>query len=513
MANSVSVSLGAATWFVLGSLSLSVLTGCTSKAPPWGPAAKINERAAAAKASPMPRHGAAVSVEAFALSPESEQELSRFRTVYNTYAPATDSGHQFDHFRDAFARVKTEYVYDIPATRLIDTAISGIRKLDPKPHAMKSSELVEAGLDAMVSELDPHSSYLNPEELHEMRVSMQGEFGGLGMHIAGEEGVVRIIAPIENTPASRAGLKSGDLITHVDGAALTGISLPEAVKRMKGTPGTDVRLTIRRDGVSPFDVTLTRAIIKIDTVQWRAEGNIGYIRVNSFVGKMDEDVKAAIQSLYRELGLKMAGVVLDLRDNPGGLLDESIFLADIFLDSGRIVSVKGRDPRTDRNYDAESVEQGDRIAGLPLVVLINDGSASASEIVAGALQDHRRATVMGVRSFGKGTVQTIMPLPIEGAVKFTTAIYYLPSGRAIQGYGIEPDIAITEAQMTETRKESSLPNALPTVVDNQSRVRATIDEKECPNVASKEDAMLSCALSFLRAGSDEKFMAVVGHAM
>ena len=512
MDKTVTVGPRTAAWLVLGGLSLTILSGCTSEGRLWDGAARSNERARSANVSPTGR-GTSILVDPFALSPESERELGRFRDVYNEYALASDNRLQFEHFRDAFARVKAEYVQDIPAARLIDTAIAGVHKLDPKPHSRKSRELVEAGLDSMVGELDPHSTYLNPDELHEMRVSMQGEFGGLGMHISGEEGLVRIVAPMENTPAARAGLKSGDMITHVDGNSLLGLSLTEAVKRMKGTPGTDVRLTIRREGVSIFDVTVTRAIIRVDTVQSRVEGNIGYIRVNSFTGKMDDDVKGAIQNLYRELGLKMAGVVLDLRDNPGGLLDESVFLADLFLESGRIVSVKGRDPRADRSYDAESVERGDRIAGLPLVVLINDGSASASEIVAGALQDHRRATVMGTRSFGKGTVQTIMPLPLEGAVKFTTAIYHLPSGRAIQGQGIEPDIAITVGAAAETRRESSLPGALPTAIEAQSRVRATVDEKECPKIASKDDAVLNCALSFLNAGSDERFMAVVGHAM
>lgn len=456
------------------------------------------------------RFGSFILGDIYALSPDSERELTRFRQVYEEYGVDPGESPQYEHFRDAFARVKNEYVYDLPATQLIDTAIAGVRKLNPQPHSMKPTLLVEAALDSMIENLDPHSAYLNPEELLEMRVSMQGEFGGLGIRVSGENGVVKVISPIDNTPASRAGIKSGDVISHVNGEAIGGLTLTDAVKRMRGRPGTDIRLTIVRNGVPSFEVTVTRAIIKVDAVQWRAEGNIGYIKVNSFVGKMEDDVTNAIRQLRRELGPRLAGLVLDLRENPGGLLDESVFLADAFLDTGRIVSVRGQVPHSERAYNAEP---GDFIDGLPMVVLINDGSASASEIVAGALQDNGRATVMGSRSFGKGTVQTIMPLPLEGAVKFTTALYYLPSGRTIQGQGIEPDIAVTGIESADHRREASLPKALPSATAGVSRVRATVDVQNCPKVGAENDALLGCALSFLRSGSDEKFMARVGHTM
>ncbi len=451
-------------------------------------------------------------VVGYALNAESEAELKRLRKIYDDNVMPESGSAQYEHFRDAFVRIKAEYVRDIKASELVDKALKGVDALDLKPHGVQAAVLIEAGLDQMLGDLDPHSNYLNAEEFREMRVSMKGEFGGLGIRVSGENGVIKVVAPIKGTPAYRAGLKPGDLVTHVDGTGLKGLSLSKAVQMMRGRPGTDIRLTIERRDVSPFDVTITRAVIKIDAVTWRAEGNIGYIRVNSFVGKLEEDMNDAVEGLRKEIGPKMAGLVLDLRNNPGGLLDQSVFLADMFIEKGRIVAVRGRDKNDDRSYDAES---GEIFPGIPMVVLINDGSASASEIVAGALQEHRRATVMGERSFGKGSVQTIMPLPIEGAIKFTTAMYYLPSGRAIQGQGIEPEIAVTGGLAgADHRTEASLPGALPTVAAIKSPIRATIEEKNCPQVSTeKDDLMLGCALSLLRAGSEEKFLASVDRTM
>ena len=443
----------------------------------------------------------------YALNAESEAELKRLRKIYDDNVIPESGSAQYEHFRDAFVRIKAEYVRDIKASELVDTALKGVEALDLKPHGVQPAVLIEAGLDQMIGDLDPHSNYLNAEEFREMRVSMKGEFGGLGIRVSGENGVIKVVSPIKGTPAWRAGLKPGDLITHVDGTALKGLSLSKAVQMMRGRPGTDIRLTVERRDIAPFDVTITRAVIKIDAVTWRAEGNIGYIRVNSFVGKLEEDMNDAVKGLRKEIGPKLAGLVLDLRNNPGGLPDQSVFLSDMFIEKGRIVEVRGRDNSGDRTYDAES---GEIFPAIPMVVLINDGSASASEIVAGALQEHRRATVMGERSFGKGSVQTIMPLPIEGAIKFTTAMYYLPSGRTIQGQGVEPEIVVTSDASAEHRTEASLPGALPTVAAGESRVRATIEEKNCPKVSTeKDDLMLGCALSLLRAGSEEQFLASV----
>jgi carboxyl-terminal processing protease len=455
--------------------------------------------------------GRIVTGYGYALNAESEAQLKRLRKIYDDNVIPESGSAQYEHFRDAFVRIKAEYVRDIKASELVDKALKGVEGLDLKPHGVQAAVLIEASLDQMIGDLDPHSNYLNADEFREMRVSMKGEFGGLGIRVSGENGVIKVVAPIKGTPAYRAGLKPGDLVTHVDGTALKGLSLSKAVQMMRGRPGTDIRLTIERRDVTPFVVTITRAVIKIDAVTWRAEGNIGYIRVNSFVGKLEEDMNDAVKGLRKEIGPKLAGLVLDLRNNPGGLLDQSVFLADMFIEKGRIVAVRGRDNNDNRSYDAES---GEIFPGIPMVVLINDGSASASEIVAGALQEHRRATVMGERSFGKGSIQTIMPLPIEGAIKFTTAMYYLPSGRTIQGQGIEPEIAVTGTAGAEHRTEASLPGALPSVAAVESRIRASIEEKNCPKVSTeKDDLMLGCALSLLRAGSEEKFLASVDRTM
>ena len=442
------------------------------------------------------------------LSQDAVRELERFRKVYDAYAADAGKHRRFEQFRDAFKRVRFSYVREVADAKLIDAAIKGVRDLNAEPGAVPAGELVETALDSMMSALDPHSAYLNPDELRDIQVTTKGEFGGLGIEVTMEDGKVKVVSPIEDTPAFRAGLESGDLITHVDGEPIKAKHILLAVKKLRGTPGTDVRLTISRKGQAPFDVTITRAIIKVRSVRWRAEGAVGYVRVVNFSERVEDGVEKAMDALRRDLGPRMKGLVLDLRNNPGGLLNQSLFLADAFLEDGQIVAVRGRAVK-DTVYKAKN---GDLASGVPIVVLINGGSASASEIVASALQDHHRATVMGVRSFGKGSVQTITRLPMEGGLRLTTALYYAPSGRAIQARGVEPDITLTraDAEKSKRQRESDLPGALPAVAVRKPNTRLTLNETDCPAVGEKKDRALGCALALLRAGSQKEFLASIG---
>jgi len=285
-----------------------------------------------------------------------------------------------------------------------------------------------------------------------MKVQTRGEFGGLGrglgIEVSMENGLVKVVSPIDDTPAARAGLKPGDLITHLDGDPVQGMTLPEAVEKMRGLVGSDIRLTIRREGKEPFDVKLTRATIKIQSIRSHLEGDtIGYIRITTFNEQTDVGLNNAMKNLKQQAGNKLSGVILDLRNNPGGLLDQAVAVSDALLDKGEIVSTRGRRSEDAQRYNARP---GDIASGLPVAVLINGGSASASEIVAGALQDHHRAILLGTKSFGKGSVQTIIPLPGHGAMRLTTARYYTPSGRSIQAKGIDPDIVVEAAKIETT---------------------------------------------------------------
>ncbi|HTH15543.1 MAG TPA: S41 family peptidase, partial [Magnetospirillum sp.] len=329
---------------------------------------------------------------------------------------------------------------------------------------VNEEELVEAALNGMLSSLDPHSSYLNPKNSRDMDINTKGEFGGLGIEVTMENGWVKVVSPIDDTPAFRAGIQPGDFVTHLDGEPVQGLSLSEAVDRMRGPANSDIRLTVRRNGVEPFDVKLTRAVIRIQTVRSSAQGNIGYIRITQFSQSTHTDLVKHVNQLKKDIGKDLAGYVIDLRNNPGGLLDQAIAVSDDFLEKGEIVSTRSRKPEDTQRFNARP---GDIADGLPLVVLINDGSASASEIVAGALQDHRRAILLGTRSFGKGSVQTLIPLPGHGSMRLTTARYYTPSGRSIQAVGIEPDIKVLQAKVEpinvperERRSEASLRKAL-----------------------------------------------------
>src|SRR6266571_2279006 len=340
----------------------------------------------------------------------------------------SDSYKQLDLFGDVFELVRADYVDDVSDETLVEGAING-----------------------MLTALDPHSNYLNSKNFNDMKVQTRGEFGGLGIEVSMENGLVKVVSPIDDTPAAHAGLKPGDLITHIDGTPVQGLTLPEAVEKMRGLINTDINLTIRREGREPFDVKLTRAIIKIQSVRSHIESkNIGYIRITSFNEQTDVGLANAMKSLRQQADNKLIGVILDLRNNPGGLLDQAVAVSDAFLDKGEIVSTRGRRSDDAQRYNARPGAKP--ASGLPIAVLINGGSASASEIVAGALQDHHRAVLLGTRTFGKGSVQTIIPLAGHGAMRLTTARYYTPSGRSIQARGIDPDIVVEAAKIAKDEK-------------------------------------------------------------
>ncbi|MBR2299170.1 MAG: S41 family peptidase [Alphaproteobacteria bacterium] len=310
---------------------------------------------------------------------------------------------------------------------------------------VSDQELIEQALNGMLSSLDPHSSYLDAESFNYMSEQTKGKFGGLGIEVTMDNGLVKVVSPIDDTPAHKAGLKAGDYITHIDGETVIGLNLNEAVAKMRGKIGTKVKLSIRREGEKPFDVTLKRQEIKIQSVKTDIkEDDILYIRISSFTEDNDKAIKKAYADVSKKLGDKLAGLVIDVRNNPGGLLDQAIAVSDLFLDKGEIVSTRSRNEQDNVKYSAHA---GDISNGLPIVVIINEGSASASEIVAGALQDHHRAIILGEKSFGKGSVQTVVPLGDFGAMRLTTARYYTPSGRSIQAKGIEPDIEVLPAEV------------------------------------------------------------------
>jgi carboxyl-terminal processing protease len=362
---------------------------------------------------------AAATLFVFAL----HQDVSAASSSSNT----GDTYKQLNLFGDVFELVRNGYVDDV-----------------------KDDTLVEGAINGMLTALDPHSNYLNSKNFNDMKVQTRGEFGGLGIEVSMESGLVKVVSPIDDTPAAHAGLKPGDLITHLDAAPVQGLTLPEAVEKMRGPVNSEITLTVRREGQEPFDVKLTRAIIKIQSVRSHLEGNnIAYIRVTSFNEQTDVGLNNAMKNLKQQANNKLIGVILDLRNNPGGLLDQAVAVSDAFLEKGEIVSTRGRRADDAQRYNARP---GDIASGLPMAVLINGGSASASEIVAGALQDHHRAVVIGTKSFGKGSVQTIIPLAGHGAMRLTTARYYTPSGRSIQARGIDPDIVVEAAKIAKEDK-------------------------------------------------------------
>ena len=359
-----------------------------------------------------------------------------------------------------------------------------------------NKEIVESAINGILSSLDPHSSFLNAKSLEDMKVQTKGEFGGLGIEVTMENGFVKVISPIDNTPAYKAGIKAGDYITHLDKKSVIGLSLNEAVSKMRGTIGSKLEVTVGRKNMEPFDVTIKRDVIKITSIRSRLEKDVGYVRITTFSEQTRKSAIEAIKKLKKNKNLK--GYVLDLRNNPGGLLEQAVAISDLFLEKGEIVSTRGRDLENPEIYKAKP---GDIINGLPLVVLINSGSASASEIVAGALQDHKRAIILGTKSFGKGSVQTIIPVHPFGALRMTTAKYFTPSGKSIQKKGIAPDIVVDQAKVEKIDKrngnrESDLKGALDNPVNNLEKKNNENLNKETKEAI--DDFQLSRALDLVR---------------
>ncbi len=385
-------------------------------------------------------------------------------------------------FGDVFERVRAQYVTPPKEDQLIENAING-----------------------MLSSLDPHSSYMNAKDAEDMRTQTRGEFGGLGIEVTMEDELVKVITPIDDTPAARAGVLAGDFISKIDGADVRGLKLEEAVEKMRGAVNTPIKLTLIRKGADkPIELTIMRDVIAVRAVKSRVEGDVGYLRVISFTEKTYDDLEAAITKIKKEVPEdKLKGYVLDLRLNPGGLLDQAINVSDAFLERGEVVSTRGRNEDETRRFNATP---GDDTDGKPVIVLVNGGSASASEIVAGALQDLRRATVLGTRSFGKGSVQTIIPMGDAGALRLTTALYYTPSGKSIQGTGITPDITVEQPLPAdlqgklETAGESSLRGH----IQGQSETDQGSGSSAYVPPEAKDDVQLQYALELLRGQKTDK---------
>ncbi len=391
-------------------------------------------------------------------------------------AAASDTYRELNLFGDVFERVRADYV--------------------EKPDDLK---LVESAINGMLAGLDPHSSYMDPKSFRDMQVQTRGEFGGLGIEVTMEDGLVKVVAPIDDTPAAKAGVMANDIITQLDDEAVQGLTLNQAVDKMRGPVNTKIKLTIMRKGSDkPIDVTIMRDIIRVKSVRSHSEGeDVGYIRITQFNEQTTDGLKQAINDLNGQLGAdKIKGYVVDLRNNPGGLLDQAISVSDTFLDKGEIVSTRGRNPEETQRFNARP---GDMTKGKPVILLINGGSASASEIVAGALQDHKRATLVGTRSFGKGSVQTIIPLGAgNGALRLTTARYFTPSGRSIQAKGITPDIEVLQnvpdelKDRTDSKGEASLRGHLKAEGSEETGSQSYVPPNE------KDDKALTMALDLLR---------------
>lgn len=424
----------------------------------------------------LPAIGSVAAIALFAFSSTNQT------AVAVEPASNTNTFEQLDLFADVLARVRTDYVVDV-----------------------NDAELIENAMNGMLQSLDPHSSYVTPEQFKELQVTTSGEYGGLGMEVTMEEGFVKVIAPIDETPAKRAGIEAGDYLTEINGTSILGLSLTEAVKQMRGKPGEDITVTVVREDEDPKDITITREVIKRVVVKNEVKDGIGYIRLAQFNDKAEEGLVDSIKALKKEFGGKIPGIVLDLRANPGGLLDQSIKVSSVFLDGGEVVSTRGRVASDTQRYNGEA---GELAEGVPLVVLIDGASASASEIVAGAIQDRGRGLVVGMPTFGKGSVQSVIPLRggRDGALRMTTQRYYTPSGRSIQGTGIDPDIAVAsepdDGKADRRRREADLPNAIlneKALAEEENKEELVIDYP-AEDFDVEQDYQLQKAIAILKGG-------------
>ena len=394
----------------------------------------------------------------------------------NIYSNENDVYKQLNLFGEVYERVRREYVEEVT-----------------------DKDLIEAAINGMLQSLDPHSSYLNEDSFKEMKVQTKGEFGGLGIEVTMENGLVKVVSPIDETPAAKAGIKSGDYISHIDEEPVMGLTLSEAVDKMRGPINTKLKITVIREGQDAFDLSLTRAVIKVTSIKSKIENDVGYLRITSFTQKTYKNLVKEFKKLQKDMDGNIKGLVLDLRNNPGGLLDQAVSVSDAFLDRGEIVSTRGRDNQGEQRFNAT---QGDITNGLPIVVLINGGSASASEIVAGALQDHKRGILMGTQTFGKGSVQTIIPVTSKGAIRLTTARYFTPSGTSIQAKGINPDIYVPQSKIevlekSNSRKEADLRGAL----DKEAKEKTNDNEIDGASISDNkktEDYQLNRAIDLIR---------------
>lgn len=442
---------------------------------------------------------------------ENAAALERFRNEFPRVSGGqtlATSDRAYRLFAEVMRRVQTEHVRPQPPMVMVEKALAGVEAKYKADRAAGSLVLTEAGLDAMLTALDPYSSYLDAENFRYMREQTQGEFGGLGIEVTMDEesGLVKVVSPIDGSPAARAGLRSGDLIARIDEQAVKGMNLRDAVAKMRGPVGSHVALSLKRANAdSLLRVSLTRAVVKIQPVRWRLEGEVGYIRIAAFNQSTAQTLDEALYDLRRQSGGRLAGAVIDLRNNPGGLLDQAVAVSDRFLEAVEIVSIRGRDPEDSRRYLGAA---GDQMVGLPLVVLVNSGSASASEIVAGALQDHARALVFGVRTYGKGSVQTISSLNGDSGIRLTTARYHRPSGATVDCYGVTPNV---EVRAAESRAEEihADPAACDPAAKPPTQVQRWNMDVMCPTIADvrpaadtvvkeENDVAVHCAVSAIR---------------
>lgn len=389
------------------------------------------------------------------------------------FSDDSDVYKQLNLFGEVYERVRNEYVEKV-----------------------SDKDLIEAAINGMLQSLDPHSSYLNADSFTEMKIQTKGEFGGLGIEVTMENGLVKVVSPIDDTPAAKAGLQSGDYISHINEEAVMGLTLSEAVDKMRGPINTELKITVIREGQEAFDLKLKRAIIKVTSIKAKKEEDVAYIRITSFTQKTFKNLIKEYNKLSLEMKDNLKGLVLDLRNNPGGLLDQAVSVSNAFLERGEIVSTRGRDNKGEQRYNAS---KGDITNGLPIVVLINGGSASASEIVAGALQDHKRGILMGTQTFGKGSVQTIIPVTSKGAVRLTTARYFTPSGNSIQAKGISPDIYVPQSKLeilenNNSRREADLRGALDSESKQERNKNSSNDEED----STINDYQLNRAIELIR---------------